>query len=102
MRYTLVLAVLLLAGCSASAEPGPRFDDEGQAEITCMKHQPNAPGDQYLKEENWDTDMTLPLLRYYTTNGKKPYCDGQTASDVDKQWLDIYVKLGADTANIRI
>lgn len=101
MRYALVLAALVLAGCSqAPAEMGPRFNDEGQGDITCMQHQQDRPGERYLNPDNWDTDLTLPLLRYYTTNGKKPYCDGQAATEIDKLWLDIYLKLGADGANI--
>jgi hypothetical protein len=102
MRYAFVLVALVLAGCASNTpDMGARFNDEAQQEVSCMQHQQSAPGDQYLKEDNWDTDVTLPLLRYYTTNGKKPYCDGQGPSDVDKQWLDIYRKLGADESNIR-
>ncbi|GLZ28418.1 hypothetical protein Lesp02_06080 [Lentzea sp. NBRC 105346] len=103
MKYAFVLAALVLAGCSSGGnDMGATFNDEGQAEITCMQHQAARPGERYLKEENWDTDVTLPLLRYYTSNGKKPYCDGQGASEIDKVWFDIYRKLGGDAGNISI
>jgi hypothetical protein len=105
-RNILVTALLLgAAACSGIAsDPGPRFDDEttgGTArDLTCMKHQPQRPGARYTDDTARRTDETLALLRYYTANGTKPYCDGHGPTDIDRQWVDIYVRLGADRKNI--
>lgn len=73
-----IAGMLVIAGCSADhgPPPGPRFDDEGQARITCMSHQVEAPGARYSDESLRVTADTMALLRYYTANGRKPYCDG--------------------------
>lgn len=99
-----VMAALLggaVAACGVTApEPGPRFDDEAGAERACMKHQPQAPGARYTDDTSRRTDETLALLRYYTANGAKPYCDGHGPTGVDRQWIDLYVSLGADRKNV--
>ena len=33
-------------------------------------------------------------------SGAKPYRDGNGPTDVDRQWVDIYVRLGADRNNV--
>jgi hypothetical protein len=103
----IVVAALLLGAvaCTESApDPGPRFDDEttGGAvrELDCMKHQPRPPGTRYTDDTLKRTNETLALLRYYTANGGKPYCDGDGPTDVDRQWIDLYVRLGADRDNV--
>lgn len=91
------------AACTATTpDPGPRFDDEAGAEraLACMKHQPQAPGARYTADTSRRTDETLALLRYYTANGAKPYCDGHGPTGIDRQWIDIYVSLGADRKNV--
>jgi hypothetical protein len=101
MRCLLIVAVLLLGACTAAPEPGPRFDDEAPAqELTCMKHQPRPPGTRYTDNAIRRTGETLALLRYYTANGTKPYCDGEGPTGVDRQWADIYVEMGADRDNV--
>ncbi|PRY39474.1 hypothetical protein [Umezawaea tangerina] len=102
MRRTTALCALLLAltACTAQAEPGPVFDDEGKADITCLGHQPAAPGARYSDEGMRRSDEVLPLLRYYTAHGRKPFCDGAGASADDKAWAELYVRLGADRANV--
>jgi hypothetical protein len=106
IRGAVVGALLLGAvACTETApDPGPRFDDEttgGTArELTCMNHQPQPPGPRYTDDTQRRTDETLALLRYYTTNGGKPYCDGAGPTDIDRQWIDIYVRLGADRKNV--
>lgn len=105
-RLTVVIASLLLvAACAEPApDPGPRFDDETTGgvvqELTCMKHQPRAPGTRYTDAKQQRTDETLALLRYYTANGGKPYCDGKAPSKIDREWIDLYVRLGADRKNV--
>lgn len=92
---------LLVAGCAAEApDPGPKFDDEGQRETACMAHQPAAPGARYTDTTLRRTGETLLVLRYYTTNGTKPYCDGAGPTDTDRAWAKLYVDLGADRTNV--
>lgn len=96
----------VVTACSGTApDPGPRFDDETTegvvTELTCMKHQPRAPGPRYTDEKLQRTDETLALLRYYTANGAKPYCDGNDLTGIDRQWIDLYLGLGADPGNVR-
>lgn len=95
----LLLATLLL-GCSANPEPGARFADEGLAQLSCMQHQPAAPGPRYTDPSRRSIAETLPVLRYYTANGAKPYCDGTPATAVDRSWAQLYVELGADRTKV--
>lgn len=101
MRAVLVSALaaaLLTAGCSTA--PDPRFADEGLREISCMAHQPEAPGPRYTDPARRRTGEVLPLLRYYTANGAKPYCDGAGPTDIDKRWARLYAELGADATKV--
>lgn len=43
----------------------------------------------------------MSILRYYTSNGAKPYCDGKAATDADQAWRKLYVRMGADQGNLR-
>lgn len=103
LRRAVLTALLFgaVAACSVAApDPGPRFDDEAARDLTCMKHQPQPPGARYTDDTAKRTGETFALLRYYTANGAKPYCDGNGPTDVDRQWVDIYVSLGADRKNV--
>ncbi|WP_231104654.1 hypothetical protein [Haloechinothrix halophila] len=46
------------------------------------------------------SEETMTLLRYYTSHGRKPYCDGAGPTDVDRAWARLYVELGADPSNL--
>ena len=97
---TVLLTALFVSACTANApDPGPRFDDEG-IEVSCMKHQALPPGTRYTDDTQRRTGETLALLRYYTANGAKAYCDGKGPTDVDRQWAEIYVRLGAERDNV--
>jgi hypothetical protein len=89
MRCAVVATglLLILAGCGSSPpEPGPVFDNEGGAALTCMKHQPVSPGARYTDPALKNTVEIFTVLRYYTANGNKPYCDqGQKTSDRHRQ-----------------
>ena len=90
------------AACSAAAapDPGPRFDDEAQALLTCLSHQAQPPGPRYTDDGLRRTDETLALLRYYTANGHKPYCDGAGPTSTDLAWTRVYTQLGAARSNL--
>jgi hypothetical protein len=105
LRAVVVTTLLLgaVACTGAAPDPGPRFDDETTGvvrDLTCMKHQPQPPGTRYTDDTRRRTGETLALLRYYTANGAKPYCDGHGPTDIDRRWVDIYVRLGADRKNV--
>ncbi|MEV6238327.1 hypothetical protein [Lentzea sp. NPDC051838] len=96
-----VAALFALAACSTSGSATAQFDDEQQSDISCMKHQEQTPGEEYFDEGNWDTVVSLSILRYYTSNGTKPYCDGKGASEADEGWKKLYLQMGADQTHIR-
>ncbi|GHH34638.1 hypothetical protein [Lentzea cavernae] len=101
MKKLIVLAALALAACSTGGTPAAQFDDERQADVSCMKHQEQTPEEAYFDEGNWDTVVSLSILRYYTSNGTKPYCDGKTATEADQGWRSLYVRMGAEKNNLR-
>ncbi|MFJ8963256.1 hypothetical protein ACIRG5_28100 [Lentzea sp. NPDC102401] len=102
MRFLIPLlcGAAVLTACTTTPDPGPVFDNENGKELTCLSHQPQAPGPRYTDEAMRSTGETLSLLRYYTVHGRKPFCDGKTPTDTDKQWAQLYVTLGADRANV--
>lgn len=87
-----------LTGCSGEPDLGPLFDNEGGQEVACMVHQTARPGlrytDKATREQLATTAELLPVMRYYTANGAKPYCDDEPATDDDKAWGQVYVDLG--------
>lgn len=96
-----VFAALALTACTSQSGATAQFDDEQQGDIACMRHQDQTPGEEYFDEGNWDTVVSLSILRYYTTNGAKPYCDGKAATEADQGWRKLYVQMGADQTNLR-
>ncbi|MEO6089123.1 MAG: hypothetical protein ABIQ18_39020 [Umezawaea sp.] len=99
--FLIATALLVLAGCTQGATAaGVKFDDEGLADVACMKHQPAPPSANYTNEDGGPIDEVLPVLRYYTAHGKKAFCDGAGPSDADKKWAAVYVDLGADKTNV--
>lgn len=93
----LTAAALLIAGCGDDG--GPRFVTGG-GQASCMQHQPEPPGSRYTDSERQRTGEVLEVLRYYTENGRKPYCDGRGPSEIDQQWAQYYVSQGAERANV--
>jgi hypothetical protein len=90
--------MLAVAGCTE--DPGPVFADADGREISCMQHQPEPPGSRYTDPESRDTTEILTVLRYYTANGTKPYCDGTGPTTADRAWAQLYLGQGADPTNI--
>ncbi len=100
MRALAVACGLLLAtvgGCSSTPDPGPVFNNEGAQEVACMAHQSDRPGARYTDLDQRNTGEVLALMRYFTANGAKPYCDATPATDADKAWAQVYVDLGGTT-----
>ncbi|MCY7344213.1 MAG: hypothetical protein LH603_20850 [Pseudonocardia sp.] len=107
MRRHIVMAGLVLAaagavaGCSSEPDLGPVFNNEGGQEVSCMAHQTEEPGlrytDKATRDAQKDTVTILALMKYYTANGAKSYCDNEPADDVDRAWGQLYVDLGGTT-----
>jgi hypothetical protein len=103
MRRAVVATglLLILTGCSPSPPgPGPLFDNEGGVALTCMKHQPALPGTRYTDLALRNTVEILNVLRYYTANGNKPYCDRNPATGIDKEWAKFYLAQGTVRSNV--
>ncbi|WP_439379045.1 hypothetical protein [Amycolatopsis lexingtonensis] len=101
----VALCAAIATACTAPAPgPGARFDDETDGgtlrQLSCLKHQPRAPGPRYTDDAVRRTDDTLALLRYYTANAGKAYCDGVAPTETDREWAGLYVRLGADRKNV--
>jgi hypothetical protein len=80
---------LLPTGCGQAT--GPFVAGSGSTPLTCLQHQKYAPGGEATKS----TVYGLEVLRYYTANGGRPYCDGKKPTSRDRAWARVYVKLGA-------
>lgn len=99
LRWLVLVPVLLFAaGCGDDG--GARFVSGGGVDIPCMQHQPEPPGSRYTDPEQKKIVEVLEVLRYYTENGRKPYCDGQGPTEIDQQWARYYVSQGADPTNV--
>ncbi|MFJ4921664.1 hypothetical protein [Streptomyces sp. NPDC088725] len=93
-----LLAALALSGCAPS--PGGSLDAQpGTPSPTCRVHQRNEPAAKYSAGSRADTRAVLELLRYYTANGTKSFCDGKAASRTDRRWSDLYTRLVGEHGN---
>ncbi|GAA2088204.1 hypothetical protein GCM10009759_10180 [Kitasatospora saccharophila] len=90
---------LFLAGCAGP----PRGDLDPQAATpspTCLVHQSHEPADRYTAGRDADTAAVLEVMRYYTANGRTPYCDGKPPTATDRAWQQLYTRLGGDPAHL--
>jgi hypothetical protein len=103
-RLAVALGMVLatVGGCSSSStpDPGPVFNNEDAQDVACMAHQTESPGARYTTPEMRNTGEVLALMRYYTSNGAKPYCDATPSSPADKAWAQQYVDLGGTTEKV--
>jgi len=99
-RPLLPLAALLgalalaVAGCSAP-DDGLLDTQPGDPSPVCLVHQKQPPGSRYTAGKQADPQSVRELLRYYTANGTKGFCDGREPTGTDRRWTDLYRRLGA-------
>ncbi|BFV56303.1 hypothetical protein KCMC57_up14070 [Kitasatospora sp. CMC57] len=100
MLGTVLATLPLLTACSAD-EQG-RFDPQNASPSpTCLQHQAQQPGTRYSGGQEADPTAVLEMMRFYTANGTKAYCDGKPPTAVDQRWTGLYTALGGDTAHVR-
>ncbi|MFD7989171.1 hypothetical protein ACFV4M_38130 [Kitasatospora indigofera] len=99
LPFTALLLLAPLSGCGAS-DDGSLDTQAGAAAPTCLVHQSKAPGSRYTAGEHADTGSVLELMRYYTANGTKDFCDGRPATGTDRRWTELYTALGGDRAHV--
>ncbi|WP_371791218.1 hypothetical protein OG285_15075 [Streptomyces sp. NBC_01471] len=101
-RYAFLgalLAVLVLTGCSS--EHGGSLDAQsGTPSPSCLVHQKDEPASRYTAGTRSDPRSVLELMRYYTANGKRAYCDGKPPTRTDQQWVDLYSRLGGEPSHL--
>ncbi len=94
-----LLAASLLAACGG--EPDGSFDAQpGTPSPSCIQHQSQDPGTKYTSGETSDPRSVLEMMRFYTANGTKAFCDGEPPTDTDRHWTDLYAKLGGDASHV--
>ncbi|WP_436774292.1 hypothetical protein [Yinghuangia sp. YIM S09857] len=95
-----VLALLTACSGGGGKKDAPAAGDGGFAPApgtaACQEHQANEPGVEYTSEEEGDTGKVFEMLRHYTANGRKPFCDGKPPTDLDKRWAGLFLGFGAD------
>ncbi|MBW8483153.1 hypothetical protein [Actinomadura parmotrematis] len=96
-RHLPLLA--LLAGALTACGAGTGAFQTGAAPypLPCMRHQTARPSGDYAR----DSARGLTVLRYYTANAPRGYCDRKDATGADRAWIRLYLKLGADPAPVR-
>jgi hypothetical protein len=95
----VMLASLAACGGGAATTVG-KFNVQNNRPLSCMAHQNSVPAAADHPGKSEDPSRVLGYLHYYTVNGNKPYCDGHSATSVDRQWLDLYVAGGATRSHV--
>ncbi|MFB6888932.1 hypothetical protein ACFCX4_06405 [Kitasatospora sp. NPDC056327] len=94
-----LLSAQLLTACSN--DPDGRFDAQPATPTpSCLPHQTRNPGSAYTGGRRSDPAAVLEMMRFYTANRTKAYCDGQPASDRDRRWTSLYTELGGDARHV--
>ena len=91
----VALAAAALAGCTAIVGEQDRatFALPETETVECQEHQELEPTSAYAGDEDSDTVAMLDLLRYWTANGDKPYCDGEPPTETDLMWAKTVERL---------
>lgn len=105
------LAVLLLVAAAACSQ-GPADPADAPAVLVtqpgfapgakppCLLHQTARPNTAYEGGSSSRSVPQLTFLAYYTATGTKAFCDGGAASDTDRVWAQLYVKLTGNAKNV--
>ncbi|MFE6747325.1 hypothetical protein ACFVGM_15825 [Kitasatospora purpeofusca] len=103
-RRALLLCLIVLAAAPLTAcgtEPKGSFDAQpGTPSPSCIQHQSQDPGTEYTGREKSDPRAVLEMMRFYTANGTRAYCDGRPPTDTDRRWTELYAELGGDAGRV--
>ncbi|WP_371495095.1 hypothetical protein OG871_07085 [Kitasatospora sp. NBC_00374] len=92
-------AVSLLAACGGGRHGS--FDAQpGSPSSSCLQHQKRAPGVEYTGGQSSDPTAVLEMMRFYTANGTRTFCDGKPPTDIDRRWAELYVALGGGADHV--
>lgn len=100
----IMLSAAACSGASHQAHANANatgFNSQGHKTLSCMAHQRTAPAASDRPGPHEDPTAVLAVLRYYTANGNRPYCDGKPATDIDRLWISLYLAGGAAKTNVR-
>ncbi|WP_052707769.1 hypothetical protein [Streptomyces rubellomurinus] len=98
----LVVALTLCSlttGCGGN-ENGSFDAHPATPSPSCLQHQQQEPGTRYTGGEKSDPTSVLTMMRFYTANGTKAYCDGKPATTTDLRWTQLYRALGGDPSHV--
>ncbi|MEV8099865.1 hypothetical protein [Kitasatospora sp. NPDC085879] len=94
-----LLAAPLLAACATGRDDS--FDAQtGTPSPSCLQHQSTLPGTRYTGGDESDPTAVLQMMRFYTANGTKAFCDGRPPTDADRRWTELYTQLGGDAQHV--
>lgn len=96
----LALALVPFAAACDTARSGSFDAQSATPSPTCLQHQTGTPDRRYTGGVNADPTAVLDLMRFYTANGTKAYCDGKPPTDADRRWTTLYTTLGGDPAHV--
>ncbi|WP_367125562.1 hypothetical protein [Streptomyces phytohabitans] len=96
----VLLTGLALTGCGRDTSDGSLDVQSATPSPTCRVHQTEEPGDQYTGRSDADPRAVLELMRYYTANGAKPFCDDRAPTGTDRRWADLYSQLGGGREHV--
>jgi hypothetical protein len=101
-------AVAGLVACSAnSAAPTtaafhlPDAFQPDNAQVSCLLHQTDAPTTEYEGGPSATLKLQLPFMAYIKANGGEAFCDGRPATDIDRRWAALYVRLTNSPADVK-
>ncbi|MFJ4434757.1 hypothetical protein [Streptomyces sp. NPDC088923] len=95
----LVPCALVATACTASPTTADLVTGAASPSADCRVHQKAAPASRYTAGAGADPAAVLAMLRYWTANGEKRFCDGKGPTDADHAWAELYARLGGRTAD---
>ncbi|MFJ7244419.1 hypothetical protein ACIQWA_07180 [Kitasatospora sp. NPDC098652] len=98
LTFAALIATALLTGCATTR--GALNAQADTPSPSCLVHQTKEPADRYTAGTGADTLSILEMMRYYTANGAKTYCDGKPPTSTDRHWTDLYTALGGDSGRV--